>query len=109
MTSSPPTDRPAHPDEPAPDAPNRAEAATRRRFPMAAPRVFIPAAVILVVFSTIAAIFPDRMGELLQKANSTVVIDLGWWYVLVVTSFVAFSFWMALSPMGSIEIGRAHV
>ncbi|GHJ58442.1 choline transporter [Nocardioides sp. OK12] len=73
---------------------------------MAAPRVFIPAAVILVLFSATAAIFPDRMGDWLASANTNVVIDLGWWYVLVVTSFVAFSLWMALSPMGSIVLGK---
>ncbi|NYD57331.1 choline/glycine/proline betaine transport protein [Nocardioides marinisabuli] len=106
MTSSPPTERTTPPGEPSDDGSRPTPRTARGRFPMAAPRVFIPAAVILVLFSATAAIFPDRMGDWLASANTNVVIDLGWWYVLVVTSFVAFSLWMALSPMGSIVLGK---
>ena len=73
---------------------------------IAAPRVFIPAAALLVVFVALAAVMPGRMGELISKANTAVVTDLGWWYVLVVAGFVGFSIWIALSPMGSIRLGR---
>ena len=71
-----------------------------------APRVFLPAAVLLVVFVALAALMPDRMGELISKANTAVVTDLGWWYVLIVSGFVGFAVWLALSPMGSIRLGR---
>jgi choline/glycine/proline betaine transport protein len=71
-----------------------------------APRVFYPAAVLLVVFVILAALMPDRMGTLISDANTAVVTDLGWWYVLIVTGFVAFAVWLALSPMGSIRLGR---
>jgi choline/glycine/proline betaine transport protein len=71
-----------------------------------APRVFVPAAVLMVVFVGIAALFPDWLGDLVGTANGTVVEDLGWWYVLIVTGFVAFSIFIALSPMGSIVLGK---
>lgn len=71
-----------------------------------APRVFLPAAGLLVVFVSLAAIFPDRMADLLTAANETVVQDLGWFFVLIVTGFVGFSLWVALSPMGEIVLGK---
>jgi choline/glycine/proline betaine transport protein len=71
-----------------------------------APRVFIPAATLMVVFVVIAAAFPDQLSSALDTANTTVVQDLGWWYVAIVTGFVAFAFWMALSPMGDIVLGK---
>jgi choline/glycine/proline betaine transport protein len=73
---------------------------------LTAPRVFIPAAGLMVVFVAIAVIWPDQLGELLVDANTTVVSDFGWWYVLVVTGFVAFALWIALSPMGEIVLGK---
>jgi choline/glycine/proline betaine transport protein len=73
---------------------------------MAAPRVFVPSAVLLLVFVALAAIFPTGMSELLTKANETVVQDLGWFYVAVVTGFVGFALWAALSPMGDIVLGK---
>ncbi|MDP3966814.1 MAG: BCCT family transporter [Nocardioides sp.] len=70
------------------------------------PRVFVPAAVLLVAFVVVAAVFPDQLGETLSAANATVVTDLAWWYVLIVTGFVGFSLWLAFSPMGSIVLGK---
>jgi choline/glycine/proline betaine transport protein len=70
------------------------------------PKVFAPAAVLLLVFVTLAAVMPGRMGELITAANTNVVTDLGWWYVLVVTGFVGFAIWIALSPMGTIRLSR---
>jgi choline/glycine/proline betaine transport protein len=70
------------------------------------PRVFVPAAALLLVFVVLGAIMPDRLGEVISKANGSVVTDLGWWYVLIVTGFVAAAVWLAISPMGSIQLGR---
>ncbi|HSE09126.1 MAG TPA: BCCT family transporter [Nocardioidaceae bacterium] len=92
MPESPPT---------TPEAP----AASSRRL-IAAPRVFVPAAVLLLVFVTLAALKPKKLGELITSANTSVVTDLGWWYILVVTGFVAFAIWIAASPMGRIRLGK---
>ncbi len=73
---------------------------------VAAPRVFFPAAGILLLFVAVAVIWPDQLGEALATANTTVVEKLGWWYVAIVTGFVIFSVWIALSPMGSIVLGK---
>jgi choline/glycine/proline betaine transport protein len=71
-----------------------------------APRVFIPAATLLLVFVALAAIMPGRLGKLITSANTSVVTDLGWWYIILVSGFVAFSLWIALSPMGNIRLGK---
>lgn len=71
-----------------------------------APRVFYPAAGLLVLFVAITAIFPDRMGDLIGRANATVVQDLAWWYIAVVAAFIFFCIWIAVSRMGNIVLGK---
>jgi len=73
---------------------------------LAAPKVFVPAAILLLVFVILGAVMPGRLGDLIGAANTSVVTDLGWWYVLIVTGFVGFAIWIALSPMGNIRLGK---
>jgi choline/glycine/proline betaine transport protein len=68
--------------------------------------VFIPAAALLLVFVTLAALMPKKLGALISSANTSVVTDLGWWYILAVTGFVGFAIWIASSPMGRIRLGK---
>lgn len=105
MTTSPPVERP---DTSGEDQPPGRPPTSRRRWlpPMSAPRVFLPAAALLIVFVALAAVFPGRMGDWIGTANETVVQDLGWFYVAVVTGFVFFSLWVALSPVGEIVLGK---
>lgn len=77
-----------------------------RSLRITAPRVFWPAAGIIVAVVALALAMPNQLGDLLAAANTTVVTELGWYYVLAVTGFVAFSLWLALSPMGSIVLGK---
>ena len=105
-----------HTDEPS--TPTTRTTATRHTDPLpsagpgegrglvTAPRVFWPAVGILGTFLVLAIAMPTRLGDVLTAANGTVVGDLGWYYVLLVTSFVVFSVWIALSPMGDIVLGR---
>jgi choline/glycine/proline betaine transport protein len=90
------------PERPTPPVPP----ATKRRGLIPYPKVFVPAAILLLVFVTLAAVMPGRMGKLITAANTNVVTDLGWWYVLVVTGLVGFAVWIALSPMGRIRLSR---
>jgi choline/glycine/proline betaine transport protein len=70
------------------------------------PRVFYPAAGLLVVFVAITAIFPERMGDWIGRANTNVVQDLGWYYIAITAGFVGFSIWIAASHMGNIVLGK---
>ncbi len=87
-------------------APEAAPPTASRRGLVSNPRVFIPAALLLVVFVLLGAIMPDQLGEVISAANTGVVNGVGWWYVLLVTSFVGFAVWLALSPWGAIKLGR---
>ena len=94
MTQSPPAER-------TPQAPD----VTSKKL-LNAPRVFVPAALLVSLFALVAAIWPAQLDEALVTANTNVVQQIGWWYVAVVTGFVAFSLWIALSPMGEIVLGK---
>ncbi len=67
--------------------------------------MFYPAAAVTVVFVALAALFPGRMKTALAAANTVVVQDLGWYYVLLVSSFVFFSGYAALSRWGNVRLG----
>ena len=41
-----------------------------------------------LLFVTLAALMPKKLGALISSANTSVVTDLGWWYILAVTGFV---------------------
>lgn len=71
-----------------------------------APRVFWPAAAIISVFVVLAVVLPERLGDTLSTLNDTVIGDLGWFYVLLVSAFIAFSLWVAYSPLGRVVLGK---
>ena len=68
--------------------------------------VFIPSAVIAVLFVLGVAIFPNQFGELISAINSTVVESIGWYYVLLTIGFVLFSLYVGLSAWGDVRLGR---
>ncbi len=111
MSQSPPIDNPVGSEEPSPpdDHPQPGGTPTpdgSGHKLVAAPRVFFPSAGLLVAFVAVAAIWPSQLGSWLAKANTTVVEDIGWWYVAVVTGFVVFSLWVALGSTGEIVLGK---
>ena len=71
-----------------------------------APGVFWPALSIITVAVALAVIFPDGTGEVLGKVQTGIVDKFGWYYVLVVAGFVAFSLWMGFSRFGDITLGQ---
>jgi choline/glycine/proline betaine transport protein len=77
------------------------------RFPLIPePRVFFPSAGLVVVFVLATVIWPTKMNDWIGDANSGVVDNLGWWYIAIVTGFVFYAIWLALSPMGNIKLGK---
>jgi choline/glycine/proline betaine transport protein len=69
-------------------------------------KVFFPSVAIVGVFVLLALVFPDWLGSIITTANTAVVNSLGWYYVLIVTGFVAFALWVAFSRLGDIRLGR---
>ncbi len=76
------------------------------RFQITAPRVFFPAAGLIIFFVVLTLIMPETTGEVLGRINGTVVGDLGWYYVFVVSIFVFFAAWLAFSPVGNLVLGK---
>lgn len=71
-----------------------------------APRVFFPAAGLLVLFVAGTAIWPETVGDWIGTANSNVVQELGWYYIAIVAGFVFFSLWIAMSHMGNVVLAK---
>ncbi len=101
---SPPTSSPL---DHAPDASSApAEAASERRGSGAYWPVLGPSGAIIVVFVLVAALLPGPFNALLQGINTAVVNSIGWYYVLLVAGFVAFSLYCGLSRYGDITLGN---
>ncbi len=74
--------------------------------PSLAPRVFYPAAAIVLTVVGLAIAMPARMSGWLGTASSTVVGGVGWYYVLITFGFVIFCGWLAFSRYGDIKLGK---
>ncbi len=77
-----------------------------RRFEITAPRVFWPALIVIGGFVILALAAPEWTGELFTTLSNTVVKDLGWYYILIVSGFIAFSLWAAIGPTGRVVLGQ---
>ncbi|MGI8946512.1 MAG: BCCT family transporter [Ornithinimicrobium sp.] len=71
-----------------------------------APRVFWPAALLVVGFVLAALIFPTALNDAVAKASATVIDGLGWYYIALTFSFVVFCAWLAVSRFGNIKLGK---
>ncbi|MGC1209143.1 MAG: BCCT family transporter, partial [Ornithinimicrobium sp.] len=74
--------------------------------PSLAPRVFYPAAAVILTVVGLSIAMPARMSEWITTANDTVVGGLGWYYVLITFGFVIFCGWLAFSRFGEITLGK---
>ena len=79
--------------------------ATRRGRPGVAPTVFWPAAGVILAFVAVALHAPGWLKSTLTTANTTVINGLGWYYVLMVTGFVAFCLYAGFSRWGEVTLG----
>ncbi len=69
------------------------------------PAVFWPAMIILVAACVAGIGFPSATEAALSAIQTNIVGGFGWYYVLIVAGFVAFSLWMGLSRFGDITLG----
>lgn len=74
--------------------------------PSLAPRVFYPAAAVILTVVGLSIAMPTQMSSWIQTANDTVVGGLGWYYVLLTFGFVIFCGWLAFSRFGDITLGK---
>ncbi|HEX7352219.1 BCCT family transporter [Brachybacterium sp.] len=94
--SSPPAGGRRTDDPPTPPSP---------AYALSKPVFFVSAGIILLAVG-FALILPDAFNAAISTLNSTVVSSIGWYYVLIVTAFVAFGIVVAASRMGNIKLGK---
>ena len=68
--------------------------------------VFWPSAVILLGFVVLATALQEQTSSVVSKINETIIGDLGWYYVAIVSLFVIFCVWVGAGRFGSIRLGR---
>src|SRR6056297_1171461 len=67
--------------------------------------VFTISLVIVVIFVGLGAIMPDAYGKVMNDAFNFLVGNFGWFYVLTMSTFVAFSLYIMFSKFGKIKLG----
>ncbi|GAA1352613.1 BCCT family transporter [Falsarthrobacter nasiphocae] len=68
--------------------------------------VFWPAAVIIAAFVGWTLIFQEQSAEVISTIQTNVIGAFGWYYVLIVSGFVAFALWVGASRYGDIKLGK---
>ncbi|MGO2880464.1 MAG: BCCT family transporter [Halomonas sp.] len=69
------------------------------------PTIFFTSAGIMVLFLVALLIAPNAIGSAFGAGREWVVTNLGWFFILGVTSWVAFLLWVAISRYGAIRLG----
>ncbi|HCN39403.1 BCCT family transporter [Rothia sp. (in: high G+C Gram-positive bacteria)] len=70
-----------------------------------APKVFWPAAAIMVLFVGLTTAFPQRAKSIFDALQTDVINYFGWYYVAIVAFFVVFALYLGFSRMGDIKLG----
>ncbi|WP_193554715.1 BCCT family transporter, partial [Rothia halotolerans] len=68
-------------------------------------RVFIPAAIIMVLFIGITLAFPTDANRVFSALQEDVVGYFGWYYVAIIGLFIAFALYLGFSRLGDIKLG----
>ncbi|WP_083264516.1 BCCT family transporter [Pseudohongiella acticola] len=69
------------------------------------PPVFITVAVLVLLLVFFSAVYTDLASSLSGLLYTWINTKAGWFYMLVVTGFLVFVVWLALSRFGSIKLG----
>lgn len=67
--------------------------------------VFLGSSAIVVVFTALALIWPDRTGEILGDIVSWVSTNFGWWYFALASALIVFVLYVCLSRFGKLRLG----
>jgi choline/glycine/proline betaine transport protein len=69
------------------------------------PTVFFPAAGIIIAFVLFGVIFNELFADVFGRVQEFIATSLGWFYILVVSVFLVFVVFLAISPYGRIRLG----
>ena len=69
------------------------------------PRIFFGAAAVVLTFVVATIAFTDQVDAAFAAASAWLLDNLGWFYILGVTSFLVFLLFMAASRYGRVKLG----
>ncbi|GGF83823.1 transporter [Azorhizobium oxalatiphilum] len=69
------------------------------------PPVFFGSILIVVLFSSIGVLFPDRAGEIFGQIQSSILKSFGWLYLLAVGIFLAAAIIFSMGRFGRLKLG----
>jgi choline/glycine/proline betaine transport protein len=72
------------------------------------PPVFLGSSILILALVVFAASVPEYAGEVFSAVQTWIVDTFGWFYLLAVSTFLIFSFALALSSYGQIKLGPDH-
>ncbi len=70
--------------------------------------VLLVSSALILAFSTWVILLPDAARITMRAAVGWIAINLGWYYVLTVTSVICFVLWVAFSKEGNVRLGPDH-
>jgi choline/glycine/proline betaine transport protein len=70
------------------------------------PRVFVPAAVLVVGFVIFGAVATEALDSAVRALQENIIGGLGWYYVAIVAGFVIFAILVGVSRLGDIRLGK---
>lgn len=69
------------------------------------PVIFFWSAGLMIAFLILLLIFPDPIAEAFGNGRTWVVTNLGWFFIMGVSSWLVFLIWIAFSKYGAIRLG----
>ncbi|OQO89632.1 multidrug DMT transporter permease [Saccharomonospora piscinae] len=69
------------------------------------PVIFFSSALLVLVFVVVSIAFTDQVDTVFRAASDWAITNLGWFYILGVTSFLVFLLWIAFSRYGHVRLG----
>lgn len=69
------------------------------------PRIFFGAAAVVLTFVVATIAFTDQVDTAFAAASGWLLANLGWFYILGVTTFLVFLLYMAASRYGRVKLG----
>jgi choline/glycine/proline betaine transport protein len=70
------------------------------------PHIFFWSAGLMVLFLALLLLFPVPIGTGFSAGREWIVTNLGWFFILGVTSWLIFLIWIAVSKYGALRLGK---
>ncbi|TCN47379.1 BCCT, betaine/carnitine/choline family transporter [Rhodococcus sp. SMB37] len=69
------------------------------------PGIFFASAAVAILFVVVTIAFTDAVDQIFSTASTWIMTNLGWFYILGVTTFLLFLVGIALTRYGRVRLG----